>query len=112
STRFFFCEAEDGIRARTVTGVQTCALPISGQQRRHEQAGRDGQHADAELSELARDRQRHRDDTALGGGIGRLPDLAVIGRDRGESGSASCRESRESPGACARAIVRLAEGYV
>src|SRR5207248_8094282 len=30
--RFFFCfffQAEDGIRDRTVTGVQTCALPIS-----------------------------------------------------------------------------------
>src|SRR6266516_3829364 len=27
---FFFFQAEDGIRARTVTGVQTCALPISG----------------------------------------------------------------------------------
>src|SRR6266705_1110399 len=26
--RFFFFPAEDGIRARTVTGVQTCALPI------------------------------------------------------------------------------------
>src|SRR5689334_25427545 len=25
----FFCEAEDGIRDGTVTGVQTCALPIS-----------------------------------------------------------------------------------
>src|SRR5207248_8878258 len=25
----FFCQAEDGIRGRTVTGVQTCALPIS-----------------------------------------------------------------------------------
>src|SRR6266516_7319080 len=25
---FFFCQAEDGIRVRTVTGVQTCALPI------------------------------------------------------------------------------------
>src|SRR6266705_3341331 len=27
--RFFFFQAADGIRARTVTGVQTCALPIS-----------------------------------------------------------------------------------
>src|SRR5438094_7976000 len=27
---FFFFQAEDGIRDRTVTGVQTCALPISG----------------------------------------------------------------------------------
>src|SRR5437867_12527945 len=25
---FFFFQAEDGIRVRTVTGVQTCALPI------------------------------------------------------------------------------------
>src|SRR5207248_3956193 len=27
---FFFFQAEDGIRDRTVTGVQTCALPICG----------------------------------------------------------------------------------
>src|SRR5699024_11482849 len=26
----FFFQAEDGIRARNVTGVQTCALPICG----------------------------------------------------------------------------------
>src|SRR5438270_4156195 len=36
----FFFQAEDGIRALTVTGVQTCALPISaagilGTQRRY-----------------------------------------------------------------------------
>src|SRR5688572_32796540 len=29
---FFFFQAEDGIRDLTVTGVQTCALPISGWQ--------------------------------------------------------------------------------
>src|SRR3989442_5493547 len=29
---FFFCQAEDGIRDADVTGVQTCALPISGGQ--------------------------------------------------------------------------------
>src|SRR5699024_12029898 len=28
SSLFFFFQAEDGIRARNVTGVQTCALPI------------------------------------------------------------------------------------
>src|SRR5688572_32097273 len=28
---FFFFQAEDGIRDLTVTGVQTCALPISRQ---------------------------------------------------------------------------------
>src|SRR5258708_25577070 len=30
STIFFFFQAEDGIRDDLVTGVQTCALPISG----------------------------------------------------------------------------------
>src|SRR2546430_13713805 len=29
SRAFFFFQAEDGIRDLTVTGVQTCALPIS-----------------------------------------------------------------------------------
>src|SRR5271169_890325 len=29
SMSFFFFQAEDGIRYATVTGVQTCALPIS-----------------------------------------------------------------------------------
>src|SRR5699024_6079786 len=31
---FFFFQAEDGIRARNVTGVQTCALPICARMRR------------------------------------------------------------------------------
>src|SRR5207253_7363265 len=30
SRKCFFFQAEDGIRDRTVTGVQTCALPIYG----------------------------------------------------------------------------------
>src|SRR5699024_11473952 len=32
SCLYFFCQAEDGIRDRNVTGVQTCALPIFGRQ--------------------------------------------------------------------------------
>src|SRR5438067_2512982 len=32
---FFFFQAEDGIRDRNVTGVQTCALPISGKDWKH-----------------------------------------------------------------------------
>src|SRR5699024_6201460 len=32
---FFFFQAEDGIRDRNVTGVQTCALPILSRQCRH-----------------------------------------------------------------------------
>src|SRR2546427_3404509 len=33
---FFFFQAEDGIRDLTVTGVQTCALPIWNSVRQHE----------------------------------------------------------------------------
>src|SRR2546430_6898129 len=44
SRLYFFFQAEDGIRDLTVTGVQTCALPISdrGAQHRyaHQKAGR------------------------------------------------------------------------
>src|SRR5689334_1505205 len=36
---FFFFQAEDGIRDGTVTGVQTCALPISSRWTLGEQAG-------------------------------------------------------------------------
>src|SRR5438067_8340690 len=32
---YFFFQAEDGIRDRNVTGVQTCALPISEKHRQH-----------------------------------------------------------------------------
>src|SRR5437867_10025038 len=41
---FFFFQAEDGIRDRTVTGVQTCAPPISPDDvraRRHRSPGAD-----------------------------------------------------------------------
>src|SRR5205823_7576298 len=38
---FFFFQAEDGIRDKLVTGVQTCALPIFGRaQQRHLAAAR------------------------------------------------------------------------
>src|SRR5699024_765489 len=32
---FFFFQAEDGIRVRNVTGVQTCALPIGNRSAEH-----------------------------------------------------------------------------
>src|SRR5206468_4830741 len=39
---FFFFQAEDGIRDLIVTGVQTCALPISATEQAWERAGRPG----------------------------------------------------------------------
>src|SRR5438270_5694225 len=46
---FFFFQAEDGIRDLTVTGVQTCALPISADSERSEDVSRgySGRHQDA-----------------------------------------------------------------
>src|SRR5205807_4284660 len=39
SSGFFFFQVEDGIRAYEVTGVQTCALPISIFKKLREQSG-------------------------------------------------------------------------
>src|SRR5205085_8877911 len=39
---FFFFQAEDGIRDLTVTGVQTCALPIFAIAARHEASAASG----------------------------------------------------------------------
>src|SRR5207244_9099305 len=38
----FFFQAEDGIRDDLVTGVQTCALPISGRRRARRRTARNG----------------------------------------------------------------------
>src|SRR6266542_6306836 len=46
---FFFFQAEDGIRDATVTGVQTCALPIFGG---HNVYVRTGEYEDGRLGEI------------------------------------------------------------
>src|SRR5699024_11629175 len=43
SEGFFFFQAEDGIRYRNVTGVQTCALPISMTTRLDSSGAKSGQ---------------------------------------------------------------------
>src|SRR5438132_9034890 len=67
----FFFQAEDGIRDHCVTGVQTCALPISTWQTGKSACGRDG--------------------PALGGVLPGRPRLAR----RRQIGRASCRERVE-----------------
>src|SRR5207248_5937067 len=88
---FFFFQAEDGIRDRTVTGVQTCALPISPV---HFHTVRQpvrllGGHVeeDAPLAErsVLMDRIRH-PELPLGVGVRDVEELLV------EIGRASCRE--------------------
>src|SRR2546430_3569262 len=84
---FFFFQAEDGIRDLTVTGVQTCALPISAE----EQAQRRQRHGEivdvGGMAAAAPGKQRQ------GGGDTEHP--AVKGHaafPEPEIGRASCRE--------------------
>ncbi len=53
------------------------------QQRRVEEAGGDGAHADAGAGQVAGRGQRHAHHAALRGAVGDLPDLSVVGGDRG-----------------------------
>src|SRR2546430_6087971 len=52
---FFFFQAEDGIRDLTVTGVQTCALPISSASGRTELVGRVNENRDSTGRRLIKD---------------------------------------------------------
>src|SRR2546427_6458546 len=58
---FFFFQAEDGIRDLTVTGVQTCALPILRRVRAGALGGRGARPADPLAHSLEHDK-KHRDD--------------------------------------------------
>src|SRR5437867_13434049 len=75
----FFLQAEDAIRARTVTGVQTCALPISGLLGSSETT----EHADEPRSPVPINRP-------------------MAARQRRQIGRASCRERGLSRGAVVR----------
>src|SRR2546430_5532537 len=86
---FFFFQAEDGIRDLTVTGVQTCALPISLAHRLSGARGSDAEAADQPrqlLGDRGQLRSRPSDLLRRGAGLlGGRGDLLEIGR-------ASCRE--------------------
>src|SRR5207248_6114838 len=78
---FFFFQAEDGIRDRTVTGVQTCALPIL--------------RGEVPLARRVVPRVVQRDARSLRGGL-RLAQRVAGGTE--EIGRASCRERAWVPG--------------
>src|SRR5437762_7615205 len=91
---FFFFQAEDGIRDTSVTGVQTCALPISPTGPRRA-ARAPGERIDGDATPGGARYPRHRTDRGdgrAGGTRDRQRDLPQIGR-------ASCRERVESAGA-------------
>src|SRR5437867_9096595 len=93
---FFFFQAEDGIRDRTVTGVQTCALPIFFPDQEivvHSVVGKNAgalEGADqAEIGDLMRLQSVQR-----GALIGDAPGAGL----QEKIGRASCRERVESSG--------------
>src|SRR5262249_58491896 len=92
---FFFFQAEDGIRDWSVTGVQTCALPISfatGRKRLNGEALSFGERLlDPLLDKLVRDKVRAR----FGG---RLKAMVSGGAPLNQIGRASCRERVEMSG--------------
>src|SRR2546430_5007001 len=94
SHHFFFFQAEDGIRDLTVTGVQTCALPISiGSNRRGRLAARPGC-----CTSGCRGRSGAHGSTILAGhrlGPVRVRECTTKSEFRHEIGRASCRERVE-----------------
>src|SRR2546425_4336944 len=79
---FFFFQAEDGIRDKLVTGVQTCALPISV---RRERAGRPegrGGRRPGDGGRFGRGRSRALLRDALPGTAGGSPGVAEATRPR------------------------------
>src|SRR5205809_6211148 len=83
---FFFFQAEDGIRDVAVTGVQTCALPISERRERVVtlEDVQDLAHRDA-----ARRGRRHRIDRVAA--VGDLDGLAPFGRSEERRVGKECR---------------------
>src|SRR5947208_6871431 len=93
--RFFFFQAEDGIRDDLVTGVQTCALPISGghTERRSRPVRRGVPHGARRARSQAGPCLR-----AGAGGSARRRRGMVRHREPHQIGRASCRERVEDWG--------------
>src|SRR5256886_8957667 len=85
---FFFFQAEDGIRDLTVTGVQTCALPIShlDELRKLPVAAANEMMALSQRMESVLRELYHPDGVNLGMNIGKAAGAGI------EIGRASCRE--------------------
>src|SRR5256886_3158391 len=86
---FFFFQAEDGIRDLTVTGVQTCALPICWQELREEDLGALWEHF--VLNEIMA-RLQSREVFYWRDKRGHEIDFVLASRRKRQIGRASCRE--------------------
>src|SRR2546425_5324371 len=104
---FFFFQAEDGIRDKLVTGVQTCALPIYETRRDEDEGERSGEKSDEGEDGRVEDQDAGHDERRADGGRllrgpGRLLLRAWPGDDELPDGERAERQSgheREEPGA-------------
>src|SRR5687767_15923423 len=90
---FFFFQAEDGIRDKLVTGVQTCALPIFARVSRSRNVDSDPSDPTARHAKIT-----ERVDVGIGGGAQHLGRRRTLERQRSEERRVGkeCR-SRWSP---------------
>src|SRR5699024_12146136 len=91
----FFFQAEDGIRVRNVTGVQTCALPISNAWVPHQfnNMANPEIHRKTTAKEILKDSPKGFDYLITGVGTG--GHITGVGQVLKEIGRASCRERVE-----------------
>src|SRR5207249_6327556 len=91
----FFFQAEDGIRDRNVTGVQTCALPISTSacEGRHDRR----RYADYRRTSVFLERRRRTATLALDGAGGETRDVVLHeeGIDEGDGNRAQQRPGHQ-----------------
>src|SRR5207249_9714445 len=87
----FFFQAEDGIRDRNVTGVQTCALPIYHHALLHPRRRPAAGASDGGAARRRRPPRR----LAPGRPAARRAGAAILLRGAAEIGRASCRERVE-----------------
>src|SRR5437016_3828933 len=97
----FFFQAEDGIRYWSVTGVQTCALPISNT-KKDSSGGEDPVPCEGDRTEV-----NVRIEGKLNQSL-KADASRVLSPARGRALAAPCRSSHETPTAVAREDPRLA----
>src|SRR5256886_9618404 len=93
--RLFFFQAEDGIRDLTVTGVQTCALPISSGRRRYRRTAGSAWTDRRPVSGIAVLRIPQRPRTVLLAGAGRRRSAGMAAGDQAPARPRASARSEE-----------------
>src|SRR5258708_26051039 len=104
----FFFQAEDGIRDDLVTGVQTCALPISDQvpiDRRMEEHRRSHDEATLAIKDHAGEIARFADDGGIAGAVEMIMHFLhqardLVAQDLNRDGVQSCLPSSSNIACC------------